>query len=114
MAQVTAKTLGVPIDQVKIRPPNTLISPNDMTTGGSITSELCCKVCQRLGLGSLAPPTIHTGSTPVQLKEAREPLVLRAQCPGMFLNCSLLIASGRSDSLPRAGQPDGTSEGEES
>lgn len=44
MAQVAARILGVPLDYIKIKPTNTLIGPNDMTTGGSITSELCCLV----------------------------------------------------------------------
>ena len=44
VAQVAAKTLGVPLDYIKIKPTNTLIGPNDVTTGGSITSELCCLV----------------------------------------------------------------------
>ena len=44
VAQVAAKTLGIPIELIRIKPTNTLISPNDFTTGGSTTSELCCKV----------------------------------------------------------------------
>ena len=46
VAQVAAKTLGVPLDLIKVKPTNTLIGPNDITTGGSVTSELCCLVRQ--------------------------------------------------------------------
>ncbi|CAI8020059.1 Xanthine dehydrogenase/oxidase [Geodia barretti] len=42
VAQVAAKTLGIPLDTISVKPSNTLIGPNDITTGGSITSELCC------------------------------------------------------------------------
>ncbi len=41
---MAAKTLGVSVNMVKIKPTNTLIGPNDMNTGGSIGSELNCLV----------------------------------------------------------------------
>ena len=44
VAQVAAKILGIPLDFITVKPTNTLIGPNDITTGGSITSELCCLV----------------------------------------------------------------------
>ena len=44
VVQVAAKILGVPLDSIKVKPTDTLIGPNDMTTGGSATSELCCLV----------------------------------------------------------------------
>ena len=40
MAQAAAKTLGIPLDYVAIKPSNSLTGPNSQTTGGSISSEL--------------------------------------------------------------------------
>jgi xanthine dehydrogenase/oxidase len=40
VAQAAAKTLGIPLDYVKIKPSNSLSGPNSQTTGGSIGSEL--------------------------------------------------------------------------
>ena len=45
VAQVTASTLGVPLSSVTVVPTNTFTSPNNTTTGGSVTSEINCKVC---------------------------------------------------------------------
>lgn len=42
VAQVCAYELGVPVDLIKIKANNTLSNANDVVTGGSITSELCC------------------------------------------------------------------------
>lgn len=39
-----AYELGVPLDLIKVKANNTLSNANDVTTGGSITSELCCMV----------------------------------------------------------------------
>ena len=44
VAQVAAKTLGIDISLVVIKPTNTLTNPNGSPTGGSINSELNCKV----------------------------------------------------------------------
>ena len=44
VAQVAAKTLGIPLELVKVKPSNTLTNPNGQATGGSITSELNCLV----------------------------------------------------------------------
>ena len=44
VAQVAAKTLGIPMALIKIKPTNTLVNANDSVTGGSITSELVCQV----------------------------------------------------------------------
>ena len=44
VAQVAAKTLGIPIEMIKVKPSMTLTNPNGITTGGSITSELNCFV----------------------------------------------------------------------
>ena len=43
-AQVAAKTLGVPMETIKIKPCSTLTVPNSFATGGSTTSELVCLV----------------------------------------------------------------------
>jgi len=48
VAQVAAKTLGIPIELVKVKPSNTLTNPNGQATGGSITSELNCLVSSSL------------------------------------------------------------------
>ena len=42
-----AYELGVPLDLIKIKANNTLSNANDVTTGGSITSELCCMVSKK-------------------------------------------------------------------
>ena len=44
VAQTVAKQLGVPIELVVIKPSDALISPNNIVTGGSTTSERCCSV----------------------------------------------------------------------
>lgn len=44
VAQVAAKTLGIPLEMVKVKPSNTLTNPNGQTTGGSTTSEMNCLV----------------------------------------------------------------------
>ena len=44
VAQVAAKTLGIPLEMVKGKPSNTLTNPNGQTTGGSTTSEMNCLV----------------------------------------------------------------------
>ena len=41
VAQAAAHALGVPLDMVKVRPNQSLISNNAMLTGGSTTSEQC-------------------------------------------------------------------------
>ncbi|KAK5639262.1 hypothetical protein RI129_011754 [Pyrocoelia pectoralis] len=52
VAQVCAYSLGIPLDHVVIKPSNVMISPNSMTTGGSLTSEAVCyavsKACDDL------------------------------------------------------------------
>ena len=40
VAQVAAKTLGIPLDMVKVKPTSVLTNPNGYATGGSITTEL--------------------------------------------------------------------------
>ncbi|XP_017770615.1 PREDICTED: indole-3-acetaldehyde oxidase-like [Nicrophorus vespilloides] len=51
-AQVVAHTLGIKLDMVSVKPSDTLISPNNFVTGGSITSESVCmamvKSCNEL------------------------------------------------------------------
>ena len=44
---MVAKVLGIPLDFIKVKPTNTLIGPNDIATGGSITSELVCLVSRQ-------------------------------------------------------------------
>ena len=44
VAQVASKVLGVPLELIKIKPTDTLLSPNGVWTGASITSELNCLV----------------------------------------------------------------------
>ena len=46
--QTVAKTLGVPLDLVIVKPANVLTSPNNCVTGGSTTSELTCNVSHTL------------------------------------------------------------------
>ncbi|CAL8082604.1 unnamed protein product [Orchesella dallaii] len=41
VAQAVAFELGVPMDKVKVKPSNNLVSPNTDSTGASVTSELC-------------------------------------------------------------------------
>ncbi|KAF2885005.1 hypothetical protein ILUMI_21179 [Ignelater luminosus] len=38
-AQVCAYALGIPLNQVSVKPSNVLVTPNCMSTGGSLTSE---------------------------------------------------------------------------
>ncbi|XP_061183006.1 uncharacterized protein LOC133191267 [Saccostrea echinata] len=41
--QVCAHALGIPVDYIKVKPTDSLTSANSYMTGGSVTSELCCK-----------------------------------------------------------------------
>lgn len=43
VVQVAAKTLGIPMELIKIKPTNTLVNANDAVTGGSLTSEVVCQ-----------------------------------------------------------------------
>jgi len=47
VAQTAAHVLGIPLEKVSIKPSNTLTSPNDVVTGGSIGSEISCYATQR-------------------------------------------------------------------
>ena len=44
VAQVASKMLGVPLELIKIKPTDTMLHPNGVWTGASITSELNCLV----------------------------------------------------------------------
>ena len=44
VAQVAAKTLGIPTDMVKVKPTGVLTNPNGHSTRASITTELNCIV----------------------------------------------------------------------
>ena len=39
-----AYELDIPISMVNVRGTNTVVEPNNMNTGGSVTSESCCQV----------------------------------------------------------------------
>uniref|UniRef100_A0A182JHV5 FAD-binding PCMH-type domain-containing protein n=1 Tax=Anopheles atroparvus TaxID=41427 RepID=A0A182JHV5_ANOAO len=51
-AQVAAFILGVPLDKITVKPTNSMISPNGVISGGSMTSEVVCyavkKACEIL------------------------------------------------------------------
>lgn len=84
VAQVAAKMLGIPVDSIKIKPTNTLIGPNDVTTGGSITSELCClgtiKACNELN-ERIAP--VRTANPEASWQQ------LMTLCSGQGINLSV-------------------------
>ena len=40
VAQAAARTLGIPLDYIAVKPSNCLTGPNSQATGSSITSEL--------------------------------------------------------------------------
>eukprot|EP00051_Salpingoeca_urceolata_P009950 m.120900 g.120900 ORF g.120900 m.120900 type:complete len:1312 (+) comp16518_c0_seq3:946-4881(+) len=42
LAQVAAKFLGAPLDKIRVNSTSTFSDPNNIPTGGSIGSELCC------------------------------------------------------------------------
>ena len=44
VAQTVAKTLGIPMEMVQIKPSDVMVAPNNCVTGGSTTSEMCCYV----------------------------------------------------------------------
>ncbi|XP_069131710.1 xanthine dehydrogenase-like [Argopecten irradians] len=56
--QVCAYKLGIPMDMIRVVANNTVTNANSQTTGGSITSELCCRAiancCDTL-LARIAP-----------------------------------------------------------
>ncbi|CRL08602.1 CLUMA_CG021290, isoform A [Clunio marinus] len=47
VAQTVAHILGVPLDQVSVKPSNNLTSANDVVTGGSIGSEISCHAVKK-------------------------------------------------------------------
>lgn len=48
VAQVTAHALGVPLENVSIRPMDNVVSANAVMTASSCTSEMVCYVCKLL------------------------------------------------------------------
>ena len=46
VAQVVAKTLGITMDMIKVKPTDNLMAPNNSCTGGSVGSEICSSVWQ--------------------------------------------------------------------
>lgn len=46
VAQVCAHELGIPIEKISVKNTNNLVNPNNLWSGGSVVSELCCKVRQ--------------------------------------------------------------------
>ncbi len=46
ISQVCAYQLGIPMDIISVKHPNTNTNPNMQWTGASVTSELCTKVNQ--------------------------------------------------------------------
>lgn len=46
VAQCVAYEFGIPIETISVKSTNNLVNPNILWTGGSVTSELCCKVSQ--------------------------------------------------------------------
>ena len=44
VAQTVAKELGIPMENIVVKPSDTLTSPNNCVTGGSTTSEVTCSV----------------------------------------------------------------------
>jgi xanthine dehydrogenase molybdopterin-binding subunit B len=43
--QVVARELGISLEEVSVRPTDSIANANSNASGGSITSELCCMVC---------------------------------------------------------------------
>ncbi|KAL4225427.1 hypothetical protein ACF0H5_016117 [Mactra antiquata] len=43
VAQIVAYKLGIPVDMISIKGNDTVKNPNNASTGGSVTSEECCK-----------------------------------------------------------------------
>ena len=44
VVQVAAFELGIPLSMIRVRPTESVTNSNSASTGGSITSELCCQV----------------------------------------------------------------------
>ncbi|XP_021954654.1 xanthine dehydrogenase [Folsomia candida] len=47
VAQAVALELDIPMEKIRIKPTYNFVTPNSSTTGGSITSELCCFSAQQ-------------------------------------------------------------------
>ena len=67
VGQAAAKTLGIPLDYIKIQPSNSLSGPNSASTGGSIGSDLNVKAvvsaCEEL-TNRIAPVKKKMGGNP--------------------------------------------------
>jgi xanthine dehydrogenase/oxidase len=48
VAQVVAKQLSIPIESVRVKPSNNLVSANDSVTGASMGSDCACSVMKKL------------------------------------------------------------------
>lgn len=48
VAQAVALELDIPMEKIRIKPTYNFVTPNSSTTGGSITSELCCFVRKKI------------------------------------------------------------------
>lgn len=44
VAQTVGYVLGIPLDQISVKPSSSLTSPNSIATGGSVGSETSCFV----------------------------------------------------------------------
>ncbi|XP_017888813.1 xanthine dehydrogenase/oxidase-like isoform X2 [Ceratina calcarata] len=67
VAQIAAHTLGIDLSLVTVKPTNNLTAPNNMVTGGSVTSETCAyatlQACKEL-LNRLEPIKQQLGGNP--------------------------------------------------
>ncbi|KAH9519992.1 hypothetical protein Btru_071424 [Bulinus truncatus] len=56
VAQGVAHTLGVPVDSIKVRPNQTIITPNNVVSGGSVASETSMQAAIEATKYTFAPP----------------------------------------------------------
>lgn len=61
MAQIAARTLGVDLQKVTVKPSNSLTAPNSWVTGGSVGSDTCGYVSQITLLRSINDILLCTG-----------------------------------------------------
>ena len=52
VAQTVAKELGIPMDMILVKPNDSFIAPNNVGTGGSVTSEMVCVVSIKITLNT--------------------------------------------------------------
>nr|BCT26317.1 aldehyde oxidase [Euura sp. 'Pontania] len=99
VAQVAAYILGIDVDMISVKPTNSLTSPNNSTTGGSVTSESCAYATM------VACKELNQRLAPVKAKMNKptwKELVLEAHEQDVDLCARYMFAASKDEPKPYA------------